>query len=172
LEKIAVIELKTTGIKLQIVDVIRNKYYQVHKTIEMPVNLTKDFYSDYFVKPAIIKQLNGILAVYKRIIEKYECTETIGLATDFLEDAKNINGLLNELAVTNGINFKVFNANDETNSIYTAVINSFNRPKGLIINVTDYNTELIIYNRRNIINKLIIPYGTVKLYNSFDNTLI
>jgi len=169
LEKIAVIELKTTGIKLQIVDVIRNKYYQVHKTIEMPVNLTKDFYSDYFVKPAIIKQLNGILAVYKRIIEKYECTETIGLATDFLEDAKNINGLLNELAVTNGINFKVFNANDETNSIYTAVINSFNRPKGLIINVTDYNTELIIYNRRNIINKLIIPYGTVKLYNSFDN---
>ena len=90
MEKIAVIELKTTSVKLQIVDIIRNKYYQVHKTIEMPINLTKDFYSDYFVKPSVIKQLNGILAVYKKIVEKYECTESVCLATDFLNEAKNI----------------------------------------------------------------------------------
>jgi len=168
LEKIAVIELKTTCVKLQIVDVIRNKYYQVHKTIEMPINLTKDFYSDYFIKPAIVKQLNGILSVYKRIAEKYECTESICLATDFLNEAKNINGLLNELLVTNGFEFEVYSDFEQSNSIYTAVINSFNRPKGLIINVLDYNTELIIYNRRNVLNKLVIPYGAVRLYNSFD----
>lgn len=134
----------------------------------MPVNLTKDFYSDYFVKPAIIKQLNSILAVYKKIIEKYECTESVCLATDFLNEAKNINGLLNELFVTNGFQFEVCKDFEQSNSIYTAVINSFNRPKGLIINVLDYNTELIIYNRRNILSKLVIPYGSVKLFNSFE----
>ena len=168
MEKIAVIELKTTSVKLQIVDVIRNKYYQVHKAIEMPINLTKDFYSDYFVKPTIIKQLNSILSVYKKIVEKYECTESICLATDFLNEAKNINGLLNELLVTNGFEFEVCGKFEESNHMYTAVINSFNRPKGLIINMLDYNTELIIYNRRNILNKLVIPYGSIKLFNSFD----
>jgi len=168
LEKIAVIELKTTCVKMQIVDVIRNKYYQVHKTIEMPINLTKDFYTDYFIKPSVIKQLNGILTVYKKISEKYECVESICLATDFLNEAKNINGLLNELMVTNGFEFEVYNDFEQNNSIYTAVINSFNRPKGLIINILEYNTELIIYNRRNILKKLVIPYGTVKLYNSFE----
>ena len=149
MEKIAVIELKTTAVKLQIVDVIRNKYYQVHKTIEIPINLTKDFYSDYFVKPSVIKQINGILGVYKKIVERYECTESICVATDFLNEAKNINGLLNELLVTNGFEFIVNSNAEQNNNIYTAVINSFNRPKGVIINVLDYNTELIIYNRRN-----------------------
>ena len=88
-----------------------------------------------------------------------------------LSEAKNINGLLNELLVTNGFEFNVMN-NFEQNDIYTAVINSFNRPKGIIINVLDYNTEIIVYNRRNIINKLVIPYGAVKLYNSFEGKTI
>ena len=77
MEKIAVIEIKTTSVKLQIVDVIRNKYFEVSKVMEMPINLTKDFYSDMFIKPTIIKEINATLAVYKQIIEQYECTETM-----------------------------------------------------------------------------------------------
>ncbi len=176
LEKVAIIELKTTGVKLRIVDVIRNKYFQNHKTIEMPINLTKDFYGDLFIKPTVIKDINSILSVYKKIIEGYECTETICVATDLLTEAKNINGFLNELLVSNGFDFKVFVPEEEIDDVYTAVINSFNRPKGVIINVSDYNTEMVIYNRRNVIKKLIIPYGSVKVYDklndmSFDEKL-
>ena len=58
MEKIAVIELKTTCVKLQIVDVCRNKYYQTYKIIEMPINLTKYMYNDMFIKPTFIKEIN------------------------------------------------------------------------------------------------------------------
>lgn len=170
MEKIAVIQIKTTYIKLQIIDIVRNKYYQVHKIIETPINLTKDFYNDMFIKPNIIKDINNILSVYKKIIENYECTETICLATDLLSEAKNINGLLNEFAVTNGFNFKVSVPEEEIEDVYTAVINSFNRPKGIIVNITDYNTELIVYNRRNILKKLIIPYGIVKVHDTMSDS--
>ena len=75
LERVAVVELKTTCVKLQIVDVIRNKYFQNRKTIEMPINLTKDFYGDMFIKPTVIKEINSILGIFKRIIEDFECSE-------------------------------------------------------------------------------------------------
>lgn len=165
MEKIAVIEIKTTSVKLQIVDVIRNKYFEVSKVMEMPINLTKDFYSDMFIKPTIIKEINATLAVYKQIIEQYECTETMCFATNVISEAKNQNGFLNELFVVNGFKFEVLDSEQEMNYVYTSVINSFNRPKGVIINVCEYDTEIIVYNRRNVLNKLVLPYGNIRLYN-------
>lgn len=170
MEKIAVIEIKTTSVRLQIVDVIRNKYFEICKVMEMPINLTKDFYGDMFIKPTTTKEINNILLVYKKIIEKYECTETICLATDIVSEAKNQNGFLNELFVVSGFKFEVLNLDQEMNYVYTSIINSFNRPKGVIINVCDYNTQIVVYNRRNIINKLVIPYGNVKLYDENSDT--
>ena len=72
MENIAVIEIKTTSVKLQIVDVIRNKYFEVSKVMEMPINLTKDFYGDMFIKPTVIKDINNILLMYKKIIENVD----------------------------------------------------------------------------------------------------
>ena len=169
MEKIAVIELKTTCVKLQIVDVCRNKYYQTYKIIEMPINLTKDMYNDMFIKPTVIKEINSILSIYKRMIEEYECTETICIATDCLSEAKNLNGILNELSVSNGFNFKVLNPEEEIEEVYTAIINSFNRPKGIIINISDYNSEVILYNRRNILRRMVVPYGAVKVHDTMSD---
>ena len=165
MEKIAVIEIKTTSVKLQIVDIIRNKYFETSRVIDMPINLTKDFYGDMFIKPNVTKDINNILTVYKQIIEKLECVETICLASDIVAEAKNQNGFLNELFVVNGFKFKVVDPEEEGNNIYTAVINSFNRPKGIIVNVTDYNTELVVYNRRNILAKLNLPYGNISVHD-------
>ena len=165
MENIAVIEIKTTSVKLQIVDVIRNKYFEISKVMEMPINLTKDFYGDMFIKPTVIKEINNILLMYKKIIERYECTETICLASDIVSEAKNQNGFLNELFVVTGFKFEILDKEQEMNYVYTSVINSFNRPKGLIINVCDYNTEIVVYNRRNILAKLVIPYGNIRLYD-------
>ena len=44
LEKIAVIEIKTSSVNLELVDTISNKHFEVSRVIEMPINLTKDFY--------------------------------------------------------------------------------------------------------------------------------
>lgn len=165
MEKIAIIEIKTTSVKLQIVDIVRNKYFEVSRVIDMPINLTKDFYTDMFIKTTVIKDINNILAVYKQIIEGLECVNTICLASDIVSEAKNQNGFLNELNVVNGFKFKVVDSEEECNNVYTAVINSFNRPKGIIVNISDYNTELVVYNRRNILAKLNLPYGNISVHD-------
>ncbi len=169
MEKIAVIEIKTTGVKLKIVEIVRNKFFEDCKTIEMPINLTKDFYNDLFVKTNVIKEINGILTVYKKIIEEHECCDVICLASDVVFEAKNQNGFINELSVTSGYKFRVMSPEDEITAIYTSVINSFNRPKGVIINISDFNTEVVLYNRRNILEKIVIPFGSVKLKDMYGN---
>ncbi len=172
MEKIAVIEIKTTSVKLSIVNVVRNKYFAISKIIDMPVNLIKDFYSDMFIKQNVTKEINKILTVYKRIIESHECTNTICLASDVVSQAKNQNGFLNELSVVSGLKFKVVEPEEEMNLVYTSVINSFNRPKGIIINVSDYNTELVVYNRRNILGKLVIPFGNISALENLSEMSI
>lgn len=169
MEKIAVVEIKSTCVKLQIVDVVRNKYFRVSHVTEMPINLTKDFYGDMFIKTTIIKEINSILTVYKKIIESNECSNTICLASDMIAEAKNINGFLDELNVINGFKFEVVSPENEMNYVYTAVINSFNKPKGIIINISDYNSEVVVYNRRNIITKLVIPYGSVSVLDKLKD---
>ena len=163
MEKIAVIELKTTSIQLKLIDMVSNKYYQPSRTIEMPINLIKDFYTDSFIKPTVVKEINEILKVYKQIIDANECVETICIATDILAEAKNQNGVLNELFVVNGFRFQVMSEEEKVNSVYASVINSFNKPKAVIVAVEDYNTEVIVYNRRNILGSVKIPYGSVNL---------
>ena len=163
LEKIAVIEIKTTSVQLKLIDMVTNKYYQPSRTIEMPINLIKDFYTDMFIKPTVVKEINEILKVYKQIIDTSECVETICIASDILTEAKNQNGVLNELLVVNGFRFQVMNEEEKVNAVYTSVINSFNKPKGVIIDVEDYNTQVVVYNRRNILATANIPFGSVSL---------
>ncbi len=172
MEKIAVIEIKTMSVKLKMYEVSRNKYFTLSKAVEMPITLTKDFYGDYFIKPSVIKDITNILNVYKSMIESVECTEVICLATNMVAEAKNTNGFLNELAVNTGFKFKVADFEDTCLSVYTSVINSFNRPKGVIVNVGDYSTEIVLYNRRNILGKVEIPYGSAKIYDTMGTKTI
>lgn len=172
MEKIAVIEIKTMSVKLKLYDVSRNKYFALSKVVEMPISLTKDFYSDYFIKPSVIKDITNILNVYKTMIESTECSECICLVSNMVAEAKNTNGFLNELAGNTGFKFKVVDFEDNCLSVYTAVINSFNRPKGVIINVGDYSSEVVLYNRRNILSKVEIPYGYAKIYDTMGTKSI
>ena len=172
LEKIAVIELKTTSVKMQIVDIVRNKLFEPTKTLEMPINLTKDFYGDLFIKSNVIKEITNILLVFKKIIESYECTDTICLASDMLKEAKNVNGFIDELSVITGFKFRVLDFEESALALYTSVINTFNRPKAVIFNILDNSTEVVLYNRRNILNKVIIPYGCVSVYDKMSDKTI
>ena len=53
MEKIAIINLNSDSIKMQFVNVNKNKSFAPYRKMSMPINLTKDFYSDNFIKPAI-----------------------------------------------------------------------------------------------------------------------
>ncbi len=167
--KIAIIELNTSNINLVFADVNKNKSFLIYDRVSVPCNLLKDFEQENIIKSTIIKEVVCVLSVFKRMIDAQEITETICVATNKITEAKNQNGFLNEIFSITNLKFNILTCEEEINYIYTAVINSFNKPKGLIINVNDYSTEVLLYNRRNILNTEILPFGAVSLTNKFNN---
>lgn len=167
MENIAIILLNSGNVKMQFVHINKNKSFAPYKTVSMPVNLTKDFYNDYLFKPAVIKDVVSIMKVYKQMIDAEEIKTTLCYATCLLNDAKNNNGVLNEIQNVTGFTFNVITPEDEVNFIYSAVINTFNKPKSLIVNINSFNTTFILYNRRNILETKFIPIGYETMYNKF-----
>ncbi len=152
---------------MNFVNVVRNKCFAIYRKVEMPVNVMKDFYGDNFVKPAVIKEVENILSVYKKMIDVEGITEVYCYAGAFLEEAKNHSGFLNEICAVTGLQFDTLPYETEANYVYTAVINTFNKPKGLIINISNFATTFLLYNRRNILNTKVVPLGYQNLYNEY-----
>lgn len=167
MERVAIMELNSDNFKLVLAEVVKNRSFVIFDEIEMPVNLTKNLMTEEVIKPNTIKETIDVLKVYKEILDRYEITDVIAIATNIVKEAKNINGFLNEIFTTSGYKFRIISGEEEINSIYTAVINTFNKPKGLIINVSNYSTQVMLYNRRNILNTYVIPYGSYNLTEKF-----
>ena len=169
LEKLAVLELSTYFIKMQQVEVIRNKSFAITNELVMPINLLKDFYNDNFIKPAVSNEITDILSVFRTILDREEITETICFATNILSEAKNSNSFLNEIHSASGFKFEILTPDNEIHFLYSAVINTFNKPKGVICNVGEYATEFLMYNRRNILNSAIIPFGSLSMERKYGD---
>lgn len=172
MEKIAILKLNPQNIEMNFVDVVRNKSFVNYRKVEMPVNIMKDFYNDNFVKPAVVKEVKGILTVFKKMIDAEGITEIYCFAGAFLEEAKNNNGFLNEVFAVTGLQFNILPVEKEMDYVYSAVINTFNKPKGLIINVSNFETTFLLYNRRNVLNTKVVPYGYQNMHNQFINSKI
>lgn len=169
MDKVAIIELNTTELKLIFADVIKNKSFLVYDHVDVPINLMKDFNDESIIKSTIIKEVVCILSVFKKMIDEQGITETICVATSKISEAKNQNGFLNEIFSITNLKFNILTPEQEINYIYTAVINSFNKPKALIVNVSNYETEILLYNRRNILNTFVLPFGSINLTEKFEN---
>ncbi|MBO7219406.1 MAG: hypothetical protein J6V40_05480, partial [Clostridia bacterium] len=168
MEKVAIVELNANELKLHFVDVVKNKSYVIYDTTTMPINLFKDYSEDdNFIKPAVIKDILEILCVFKSMIAEEQVVETLCYATSKISEAKNLNGFINEMFNASGLKFNIMTPEEEINYIYTSVINTFNKPKGIIVNVGNFNTEILVYNRRNILNTLIIPVGDIAVTNKY-----
>lgn len=163
MEKIAIIELNTLNIKLIFSYVLKNKSFLIYNEVTMPINLTKDFAPDDILKSTVVKEVVDVLGVYKKMIDQEQVSEVFAYVTDFVRRAKNVNGFLDEIFGTVNVNFKVISPEEEINYIYASTINTFNKPKALIVNVGDYSTQFLLYNRRNILEVGIVPFGATNL---------
>ena len=159
MEKIAFVELNINEVKLSFVQVSKNRAFNVYREVNMPVYSLKDFAQDNIIKPAAIKELLGVLAVYKQMILREQVETIKAIASGMFRKAKNFNGFIDEVqnAIANKV--EVLDSVETMKQIYTAVINTMNKPKGVIINIDDDNIQLQMYNRRNVLDCITINNG-------------
>ena len=158
--KVAIMELGTNQVKLSIVRIEENKYFEIEKEYAENVGIEQHLQANSeLIKTVKIKECINILQMYKQIaiangVTKFHCVASANITA-----AKNYISFLEEINSDLDLEFKLLTEEEEINILYTAVVNTIDIAKGLIIAVTTSSTRLVYYCRRVILNSATIPMG-------------
>lgn len=167
LEKLAMVVLRPNSVKLILVQMEQEKFFYVYDEYEEFVNIGKDLEVDGILKASKISETLKILKTFKKICETQSISKIISFCTHFISDAKNQRSFLEEIESACGLQFKIMTDLDEAQAIYTGIINTIDLPRGIIVSIEDTTTNIYKYNRRSIINRVTIPYGTATMTELF-----
>lgn len=168
MDKIAVVLVETYTAKLVIANVVQDNYFSICDMEVEPIQFGLEMDDDHFLKKNQIMSIINTLKNFRKICDMYAVTKTIAIA-NFVKDTKpmNIYSFFDEVFVTCGFRFNLMSPEEQNAAIYTGVLNSYDLPKALIINVGADNIHLIHYNRRNILNQAYIPVGPKTLVDMY-----
>lgn len=163
MNRLAVYELGVNDIKLSIYKYTPNGFFALESQIVEPVKLTQDMERDGYIKPIRIQETITVLKNFRRIVDGDKIENCICYATPVIANARNQIAFLDEIYKTVSLYFKVLTTEEQVSALHTAIMYSFAMTRGVIVQVGDYSTELVRFNRRVITNSVSIPIGAVNL---------
>ncbi|MDE7395458.1 MAG: Ppx/GppA family phosphatase [Clostridiales bacterium] len=169
MERIAVIDLGSNSARLVIANVLPNGHFVIIDELKESVRLGQDMERDGFLKPSRVAQAVKTLKMFRKLCDSYCVDKVYAIATNAVRRAKNQKSFLEEINSVCGFKFKVLTEEEEAVHIYQGVINSLDVPKAVIVDISGSSTQLIHYNRRNIINRENLPFGTITLSDLFND---
>ncbi|MCL2061977.1 MAG: Ppx/GppA family phosphatase [Firmicutes bacterium] len=169
MERIAVIDLGSNSARLVIVNILAGGYFVVFDELNEQVRLGQDMERDGFLKPSRIMQAVKTLKMFKKLCDSHNVTKIYAFATNAARRAKNQKSFLEEINSVCGFKFKVLSEEEEATHIYQGAINTLDIPKAVIMDISGSSCQLIYYNRRNILQRENLPFGTITLTDIFND---
>ena len=169
MNKLAVFELDINDVKLTIFKYTTSGYFCIEQQIVEPVKLIQDMERDGYIKPQRIQDTISILKNLRRIIDNEKIENIICYANPILATARNQIAFLDEVYKTVSLYFKVLTFEEQVSSLHSAIMYSFAMTKGVIIQIGDYSTEVIKFNRRVVQNSACLDFGMVTLLEKVES---
>ena len=163
MKKIAVIELGTLQVKLTVAKALDNDTFEVISQTSDSLRIASDLYEDWLIKPARVQELIVILKSYKTYCQTLDVQQIECVASFEYIDAKNHNSFVEELYSQSGFKFRILEKDEQIGYCYTAVINSLDVSKGLLINIEGNKSQVLNYNRRSLLNQNSFDFGSCNL---------
>lgn len=168
MQKLAVYELGVNNVKLTIFKYTNTGYFAPEQQIVEPVKIINDMERDGYIKPQRIQETISVLKNFRKIVDGEKIENSICYANPVIASARNQIAFLDEVYKTVSLYFKVLSSEEQVTALHTAIMYSFSMTRGIIMQVGDYSTELIRFNRRIITNSISIPFGAVSLLEEFQ----
>ena len=159
MDKFALFEVGTTAVRLTLAKGIAGEYFNIYKVLEENVHINQHIEADGLIKSAKVHECITILKMYKKIADAAGVTNRWAVAANSLVAAKNYKSFIDELGVAIAMEFRLLTPEQETNAIYTAVINTLDVAKGVIVNISAFSTRIIHYSRRMILDSATFEIG-------------
>lgn len=169
MEKIAIIDLGSNSARLALVNILPGGYFSVFDELKESVRLAQDMQEDCILRPNRVAQTIKALQMFRRLCDANNVTKIYAYATAAVRRAKNQRGFLDAVQSKCGFRLEVLDDDTEARLVYQGVINSMDIPKGLIMDMGGGSTQLIYYNRRNLLGHATLPYGAVTLTDMFKD---
>lgn len=169
MNKLAVFELSVNDVKLTIYKYTNNGFFTIDQQIVEPVKLTQDMERDGYIKPARIQETISVLKSFRKIVDNAKIENHICYATPVIANARNQIAFLDEIYKTVSLYFKILSTEEQIAALHNTVMYSFAMTRGVIMQVGDYSTEIIRFNRRIVTNSVSLPFGMVNLLDKVSN---
>lgn len=163
MSKLAVFELGVNDIKLTIYEFTANGFFTTDQQIVEPVKITQDMERDGYIKPARIQEAISVLKNFRKIVDNSKIENIICYANPVLAEARNQIAFLDEIYKTVSLYFRVLTEEEQVSALHSAILYSFSMTRGIIMQVGDYSTQIIRFNRRVVTNSVSLPIGSCNL---------
>ena len=89
MNKVAIVELGTTSIKLILAHVLPSESFVVFDEVIEPIRLADDMDNDGIIKLPRIQESINALKMFKALCDSHEVTQVVAVTTKVVREAKN-----------------------------------------------------------------------------------
>lgn len=134
--------------------------FAVFEDLSENVRIVDDFDGEGMLRMARSNEAIEILKTYRVICETNRISNIVAVCSHSLKNLKNYRSFMDEIYNTCGFKFKILSQDEEISALYTGVVNSLDKPKAVVFNISGGTVRILQYSRRNILNKTDLPFGT------------
>lgn len=163
MKKIAIIQLGTLDVQLTIGEILENQTFIVTDKIKEAIKIKDEFENDTTIGLSKFNEIMVTLNHFKMIIESKKVEHIQCFAECNYLKIKNEESFFEQIANKINYRFVILNEKYELEQIYNAVVNSVESAKGVFINIGEYRTYLVQFNRRAIVNFAVLPIGVCNI---------
>ena len=166
LEKIAIIDIGSNSMRLEILARRGSDYWLVEKQKET-ARISSGMYDETIITPASLERAKSALARFAALIAYHRVDYVRCVATSAVRDAKNQSAVLKSLSDALPYEIEVLSGDDEAFYSYFGVKNSLDIKNGLVFDVGGGSTEFIRTEKGKMEFICTLPLGAVRLSEMF-----
>lgn len=161
--KKAIVQIDHENVNLILIECKDNLYFNIIDVFSDSIPLVEDIDKNGILRPVLIKDLLKILKMYRRICDNNSITEIYSYSGSFFAEAKNNKSISEEIYNTCGFLLNILTPEDEMKNTFIGAVNSSDVQKGVYFYVGSRFCYLLNFNRRNILNSVIFPFGVFQV---------
>lgn len=120
-QTIAVIDIGTNSVRMEIVDVLPDGRTEVLERVQRPIRLGHDAFVSGVLHQETIAAAIAILRDCRRVLDTYQVSRVHAVATSAVREARNVDSFLDRVARTVGINVDVIESGEQCRLVVMAV---------------------------------------------------
>jgi len=167
-QRIGIIDLGSNSARLIIVEIYKNKAYNLIYHQKETIRLSQDADKNQQLQPAAMARATTLLQNFAHICKLHDTNKIIAVGTAAIRNAHNGAEFARTVKEKTGIPIKIISGETEAKLGYIGAINTLNVTDAVLFDLGGGSTELTLIKDRKAEKFISLPFGAVTLTERFN----